>query len=851
MTPERWEQVKEILGKALELHSPDRESYLETACGSDPIVQREVQRLLIAEESAGTGFLNLPAMPTRLEIDDLPPDSMIGRRVGAYQTAELIGVGGMGEVYRAFRADDQYRKQVALKLVRAGQDSQFVFSRFKNERQILASLDHPNIARLLDGGTTEEGAPYFVMELIEGQPLGQYCDAHKLRINDRLKLFLQVCSAVQFAHQRLVVHRDIKPSNILVTADGTPKLLDFGVSKILDPDMVDGQADPTLTGFRALTPAYASPEQIKGEPITTASDVYSLGVVLYELLTGRSRYPVSTRTPHEISRAVCDLEPEKPSVAVRRPVSPQDEKSSPGDHGDVSPAKLSKQLKGDLDNIVLIALRKEPSRRYASVEEFAGDIRRHLEHLPVAARKGTVGYRASKFVRRHTAGLVATAIVVAALLTGMGMTLAQKRRADRRFNDVRVLANSLLFQIHDSIQFLQGATSARKLIVQQGLQYLDSLSAESADDPGLQRELAAGYEKLGDVQASTSLGNVGDRAGGIASYRKAVKLREGLKGRLPRDLAVQSDLAMSYQRLAGALQRIGNQIEGDEYLERAFQIARRLAEEHPNDATILNSLGMIDWQRGGSLWRQAKIDDALHAYRESAENFSRVTILEPANKRARRSLAVAYKYIGGELEIQKKLDEAISNYRLASDIDRQLLQREPENVMYLRDATVDFRNFGDILVKQEKFKEAQENYESAMAIDKRLVGKDSADRDTQVYLALDHEDMGKVLLKMRNGPAAVAFLQAALKIHEERIKADPGDADAKDMLADSYVLLGDAYATLAQSPMQSRNSSNPKSSCSAYGSAVKIWNALQKDGRLNKIYETHRTSLVARMRNCN
>src|SRR5579864_8365501 len=315
MRPEQWEQVKEIFGKALELQPPERESYLEDTCGGDPILQLEVERLLHAEKSADTGFLNMPAIATRLENDDTPRDAMLGRRMGAYKIAELIGVGGMGEVYRAFRADDQYRKQVAVKVVRAGQDSGFVVNRFKNERQILASLDHANVARLLDGGTTEEGAPYFVMELIEGETIDQYCKNHKLQINERLGLFLQVCSAVQFAHQRLIIHRDIKPSNILVTAEGTPKLLDFGIAKILDADAATGQFEPTVTVFRMLTPAYSSPEQIKGEPITTASDVYSLGVVLYELLAGRHPFRIDA-IPGQIVHSVCNQEPEKPSTAV-------------------------------------------------------------------------------------------------------------------------------------------------------------------------------------------------------------------------------------------------------------------------------------------------------------------------------------------------------------------------------------------------------------------------------------------------------------------------------------------------------------------------------------------------------
>jgi eukaryotic-like serine/threonine-protein kinase len=314
MNPERWQQVREILALAIALPADERQAYLDQACLDDAELRAEVESLLSSHEQAGSMFLKDPAVDLKSALPEAGRRARVGRRIGVYQIVEEIGHGGMGEVFRAVRADGQYDMQVAVKLVRVGLDSPSLLERFRSERQILASLDHPNIARLHDGGTTDEGLPYLVMELIEGTPIDRYCEDHDLSIPERLQLFNQVCAAVQYAHQRLVIHRDIKPSNILVTADGVPKLLDFGIAKILDP-----AAGAETTMLRPLTPEYASPEQIRGGPITTATDVYSLGVVLYRLLAGRSPYPESTRTPLEFARVICEAEPARPSTAVLRP----------------------------------------------------------------------------------------------------------------------------------------------------------------------------------------------------------------------------------------------------------------------------------------------------------------------------------------------------------------------------------------------------------------------------------------------------------------------------------------------------------------------------------------------------
>lgn len=411
-----WNQIQDVLDAALELPPENRTQYLDQAC-ADAEVRRQVESLILSHEEAGS-FLQEPAMASQGNTsagddEESQADFWVGRRIGHYQLIEPVGQGGMGAVFRAARADDQYQKQVAIKLVRSGLGSRFAVARFKSERQILAKLDHPNIARLLDGGATDDGWPYFVMELVDGQPIDQYCDSHKLTIRDRLLLFRIVCSAVQHAHQNLVVHRDLKPANILVTSEGVPKLLDFGIAKILDAKSFPQGAEPTGNFLRMLTPQYASPEQLRGESISTASDVYSLAVVLYALLSGRPPYALEGLTTEGIARVVCEKEPERPSVAASR----ADELADPGRNDRTAPApdaisskrstnsqRLVRGLSGDLDNIVLKALLKEPQHRYPSVEQFAEDIRRHLAGLPVGARQDTLLYRAGK-IRQTEQGI--------------------------------------------------------------------------------------------------------------------------------------------------------------------------------------------------------------------------------------------------------------------------------------------------------------------------------------------------------------------------------------------------------------------------------------------------------------
>jgi serine/threonine protein kinase/TolB-like protein/Tfp pilus assembly protein PilF len=395
VTPDRWNQVKTILEAVLGQPTGERVAFLAGACGGDDALRAEVESLLASDERASR-FMPTAALQDALQrLPEAPTRVLTGVRVGAYRIVSEIARGGMGAVYLAEREDGEYHKQVAIKLVKDGGDSESVVRRFRQERQILAELEHPNIARLLDGGRTDDGLPYFVMEHVEGMPIDAYCEAGNLSVAQRLDLFRTVCSAVGHAHAKLVVHRDLKPSNILVSSGGTPKLLDFGIAKLLNP--APG-SERTVTGARLMTPDYASPEQICGAAVTPASDIYSLGVVLYRLLAGRGPYRVTSDLPHELVRAICEEDPRPPSAWA-------------------SPT-VRKELAGDLDAIVLKALRKEPPSRYASVEELSEDIGRYREGRPVTARTGGLAYRWRRFIGRNRAAtLMAAAMVASATLS--------------------------------------------------------------------------------------------------------------------------------------------------------------------------------------------------------------------------------------------------------------------------------------------------------------------------------------------------------------------------------------------------------------------------------------------------
>lgn len=785
MTPERWQKVRGVYEHAASLAVTDRPSYLDTACASDSELRREVESLLSYQERAGSVFLKRPAADLReLAIAEARAPSRIGRRIGVYQIVEEIGHGGMGEVYRGARVDGQYEKQVAVKLVRSGYDSSLILDRFRHERQILATLDHPNIARLLDGGTTGEGTPYLVMELIEGLPIDEYCEQHDLGISERLNLFTQVCSAVQYAHQRLVVHRDLKPSNILVTADGMPKLLDFGIAKILDPSAA---AETTLV--RPMTPEYASPEQIRGESITTASDVYSLGVVLYHLLVGRSPYRVDVRNATELARAISEIEPERPSTAVARlPLSADGPQAArtPGGDSRLPRTKLRRLLKGDLDNIVLKALRKEPDRRYASADKFEEDIRRHLQGLPVLAAPDSLPYRARKFVQRNKVGVTAAALVLLAIAGAVFVSVRQariaeqqRRRAEKRFEDVRKLANSLIFEIHDSIETLPGATPSRKLLLNRAVEYLDHLSQDAAGDLNLQRELAWAYQRLATVQGDTTQSNLGQVSAAEESHRKAMALFEAVARANPHNVTDQLNLAMVYRMRAFFDIYMPS---GSAEIERALAVTDPLMRSNGDDIEVKN-------ERAEEYFILASIQDAVGDRLKAIDTFGEVLRLrreifaiKPDYPEIRRKVARASVLLGGQTERFRSRKEGISEMN-EGIADYEALAQATKEPAIVRELATSLSRRADAELRGGNFAAAIVDFRRAKELIARPARLDPENRMLQSDIWVAEFELGRALtVSGENAEALPVLVRAfegykALKL-EDDVGPGPGAMQA-------------------------------------------------------------------------
>ncbi|MGI9106995.1 MAG: protein kinase domain-containing protein [Pyrinomonadaceae bacterium] len=807
MTSEQWQELKRIFNDAAERAPAEQSAFVAEACAGDLLLLAEVEALLACQIPAAD-FIEDSAFDVAARVVD--KDDLVGARVGSYRLVRELGHGGMGVVYEAVRADDQFDQQVAVKVIKRGMDSEAILRRFVMERQILANLDHPNIARLLDGGTTNAGLPYFIMEFIDGEPLDEYADARKLSTAERLKLFQRICAAVSYAHRNLVVHRDLKPSNILVAGEGVPKLLDFGIAKLLQSAEAAHSIEQTGTQMRAMTPEYASPEQISGLPVTTLSDVYSLGVLLYELLTGRRPYYFKSRAPQEIAAAILTQEPERPSVAVSHT-----DAGAQGTGGKQSAAKtasrtradtherLSRRLRGDLDTIVLTALRKEPERRYGSVEQLSEDIRRHLEGLPVTARKDTFRYRAEKFMRRHARETVAAAFVLLALTAGLAVATWQARVArrertvaERRFDDVRRLANAVVFKYHDAIENLPGATRARQMLVSDALEYLDSLTQAAGDKRELQGELATAYVKIGDVQGQPGGSSLGDKQGALASYRRALSLRETLLAAEPKSALRRRAVAEGEERIGGILAGEGQLEEALALFKRALATRESLAQSNASDSELRRELagaliliGQLRGNNGG-----ANLGDPAGARVQLGKGINLLEAIahdegDPA-RQAREDLSDAYMAMSNVLDTQGDFAGALDNSRKALSLEEARIAAEPLNTRAQRNLANAHLKVADALYRFDKFDEALGHVQRSRSILERMATADPYNAAARRDLAIAHQRAGRMLLGLGQLPESLSQQRQALMIHETLAAAEPANAEWRFDLAIQYGQVG-------------------------------------------------------------
>jgi len=777
MPAEQLQVVEEIVRQASELGPHERLAFLRKACGGDTalydaVIEHVSQSWMsdLAGELLSRGDASLALGDTR----------QAGELIGPYRIVRVLGRGGMGEVYLCERADDQYRKQVAIKLVGSGLISRQVQNRLRTERQILATLDHPNIARLLDGGATADGVPYLVMEYVEGEPIDVYCDRHELPISERLQLFQTVCSAVQAAHRNLIVHRDLKPTNILVTVDGTPKLLDFGIAKLLDVRETAHTVAVTRADIRILTPDHASPEQIRGQPITTASDVYVLGVLLYELLTGRRPFKVEGLRLIDIERLICEQPPVPPSQALSPAEMSRTERELAAGRRRTTFVRLRRQLAGDLDNIILMAMRKEPERRYGSVEQLAADIANYTRGMPVNARRDTWGYRTHKFIGRHTLG-VSLATALAVLLVGFAVAMyvqaerirQQRDEANVQRNRAEQVSNFLvdLFRSSDPTE-ARGEEATAGQILERGARRIDT---DLEQDPETQSHM---MEAIGRVYLS-----MGEADKALPLLDRSLALRRDLYG--PDDVLTAS----SMHSLAKARRDKGEYEEAENLLRAALAIQqRKLGADHESVAAALYDLGWLltargEWDAAERIYRQS-LDIYVATGRERDRGATTVmdglaTVLmykgdyAAAETLYRRALAINRELRGADhpdvavelmslavtLQGQSRLAEAEPLFLESIDILRRVNgAQHPHTITALG-------NYGWFLQIKGELEQAERVLREVLALDRDKHGERHA------YVGYDMSSLADVLYERGQISQAEELYREALTIFDATLPA--------------------------------------------------------------------------------
>ena len=823
-----WQEIEKVLATVMDLPPGERPARIAQLCADRPEIRTEVESLLAAHEKAAS-FLE---GSTQIGFDPAWNFSFEGKHLGPYRLLATIGAGGMGTVYRAERTDGRFQKQVAIKVVPAALHSPELLRRFSSEQHILAALEHPNIARLLDAGVSTEGVPYLVMEYVEGMAVSEYCRANSLSTRKRLQLFRTICSAVHYAHQHLVVHRDLKPGNILVSPEGTPKLLDFGIAKIVDP-WRDSGAGGTPSILNPMTPDYASPEQARGGTITTATDIYSLGVVLFELLTEEKPYKASGKPQDEAIRTICETEPEKIAAVLRHRNKKKD--------GISQNSRPFLDSSSDLDAIVGKAMRKDPQQRYPSAQELFADVSRHLAGLPISAHRGSLRYVAGKFVARHRVAVMA--VFVASLLAIGAVTaivwqarIAQRERAraQGRFNQVRSLAKSLIFEIHDSIKDLPGATPARQLLVSRASEYLNGLSQEAGDDPGLQRELAAAYERLGDVQGNPELSNLGDPAGALASYRRAVAIRESLLRADPANSTRKLELSWNYFKIGICMDASGDFPGALNNLQKAQSLAEQSGDDR-GDPSTADALSAAYWAVARVTREKGDLDGALQGYRKAVALRESARVTDPAQKADFRThLAGGYREIAEVLRQQGHPDAAVGAAQKALTILQASAREDPTNATLRQWVGAGYDQLGSCLEEAGLLGEALENFRKGHEIFRAAMAADPSDTTSSRVTGFMDLEVGRTLVKKGDARGGLRAFEEALDTFQELAKRAPNSNYLADSFGNAYSGLGMAYAALGddrQLPVTSRRE-HWRQARSWYEKSLAIWLDLKRQGKL-------------------
>jgi non-specific serine/threonine protein kinase/serine/threonine-protein kinase len=759
------------------------------------------------------------------------------KQIGPYRVQRELGRGGMGVVFLAWRDDQQFRKQVAIKILPGHLVDDQMRRRFRFERQTLANLEHPNIARLLDGGTTEHGEPYLVMEYVRGaMPIDRYCEEQQLRLADRIRLFRDVIAAVHYAHQHLVVHRDLKPSNILVSPEGVVKLVDFGIAKALLPTFLEEEPAKTVTGLHAMTPEFASPEQVRGEAIGTASDIYSLGVVLHLLLTGSLPFRTREQGMPELVREICEVEPPRLSTRVSRKsaASTSEHRETEKDTEPVlfqmeGRARLARMLAGDLDNIVLMALRKDPQRRYASAEQFSEDLGRYLDGLPVLARTDSFRYRASKFIRRNAGGVAAALLVLLAVAGGVTSTVLQAHRAEAeraraaanaaeanvqwkraeelarlarqsqaraeqlaatarakadeaerervkaeaRFRDVHKLATSFLFDFDRQIAPLAGSTQTRKMLVEKAQEYLERLSGDGVRDPQFMHDLAIAYYQIGAIQRSRHAPNLGDTQGALRSYHKALQIAERSRARTGNTVPTMRALATAYTGIADIATLQGDTMSALERYERALEWSQKVAAAEPANYTLRRDPMRLHGRIADMRMDLGQPELALAHYRKGLQAAEKLAVDFPAAPFAQRDLMVSHMSLGRYYSQQGDWDKARASFEQSLKLSEQMLGRSPENAQFARDVMVSTTRLARLWRGQNSPEQALPFARRGYDICRKLHQADPKNLLAIYDFAAANVDLGDTLVQLGRKQEAAENFRAAIDLAEAAARIDP------------------------------------------------------------------------------